>query len=74
MEFLEESFVGSNSSGEQDAPSMISSTILELVEMSILMVGEMLAMFPSSKVSGTGMGFLNQSTFPWMKSLVSMEN
>ena len=50
---------------------MISSTIPELVEMSILMVGEMLAMFPSSKVSGVGMGFLNQSTFPWMKSLIS---
>ena len=60
--------------GEQDAPNMISSMILELVEMSILMVGEMFTMFPSSKASGAGIGFLNQSTFPWMKSLVSREN
>ena len=52
------------SSGEQDAPSMISSTTSRLVEMLILMVGEMLAMFPSLKLSGAGMGFLNQSNFP----------
>ena len=48
-----------DSSREQDAPSMISSTTSGLVEMLILMVGKILAMFPSSKVSGAGMGFLN---------------
>ena len=53
---------------------MISSTISEVVEMLILMVGEMLAMFPSSKALGARIGFLNQSTFPWMKYLVSTEN
>ena len=49
----------STSSREEDAPNMISSTISELVEMSILMVGERLAMFSSSKVFGSWMGFLN---------------
>jgi hypothetical protein len=34
------------------------------MEMSILMVGEMLAMLPSSKASGEGMGFLNQLIGP----------
>ena len=53
---------------------MISSMISELVEMLILMVGEMFSMFPSSKESGVGIGFLNQLTLPWMKSLVSTEN
>ena len=53
---------------------MISSMISELVEMSILMVGEMFSMFPYSKELGARIGFLNQSTFPWMKFLVSMEN
>ena len=38
------------------------------------MVGEILAMFPSSKASGAGMGFLNQSTALGMKSLVSKAN
>ena len=55
-------------------PSMISSMISELVEMSILMVDEMLAMLNSLKAFGAGMGFLNQLTFPWMKYLVSTEN
>ena len=50
---------------------MIYSSIPGLTEMSILMVGEILAMFPSSKASGAGMGFLNQSTTLGMKSLVS---
>jgi hypothetical protein len=51
---------------------MISSTIPGLMEMSILMVGEMLAKLPSSKASGAGMGLLNQSTVPaGIKSLVS---
>ena len=53
---------------------MISSTISELVEMLILMVGEMLSMFPSLKASGAGIGFLNQSSFLWMKYLVSTKN
>ena len=52
------------SSREQDDPSIIFSTTSGLVEMFILMVGEMFPMFPSSKESGDGMGFLNQSTFP----------
>ena len=63
-EFLEESFVGSDFFRGAGCPSMISSTTLRFVEMLILMVGEMLSMFPSSKASGVGMGFLNQSTFP----------
>ena len=53
---------------------MISSTISELVEMLILMVGKMFSIFPSSKKYGARIGFLNQSTFPWIKSLVSTEN
>ena len=43
---------------------MIYSTISELVEMSILMVGEMLAIFPSLKVSSVGMGPLEPVKFP----------
>ena len=43
---------------------MISSTMPSLMEMSILMVGEMLARLPSSKASGAGMGLLNQSIGP----------
>jgi hypothetical protein len=51
---------------------MISSTTPFFIEMSILMVGEMLAMLPSSNASGAGMGFLNQSMVPGgIKSLVS---
>ena len=60
------------SAGVQTAPMMISSTIHGLMEMSILMVGEMLAKLPSSKALGAGMGLLNQSTVPaGIKSLVS---
>jgi hypothetical protein len=51
---------------------VISSTMPFLMEMSILMVGEMLSMSPSSKASGAGMGFLNQSIgLDGIKSLVS---
>ena len=50
---------------------MIYYWIPGVTEMSILMVGEILAMFPSLKASGAGMGFLNQSTALGMKSLVS---
>ena len=53
---------------------MIYSWMPGVTEMSILMVGEMLAMFPSSKASGAGMGFLNQSTALGMNSLVSIAN
>ena len=61
------------SSGVQAAPMMISSTMLGLMEMSILMVGEMLARLPSSKASGAGMGLLNQLIGPdGIKSLVSI--
>jgi hypothetical protein len=60
------------SSGVQAAPMMTSSITPGLTEMSILMVGEMLAKLPSSKASGAGMGLLNQSTIPeGIKSLVS---
>ena len=52
------------------APKVIYSSIPGLTEMSILMVGEILAILPSSKASGAGMGFLNQSTALGMKSLV----
>jgi hypothetical protein len=56
---------------EHAAPMVISSTIPGLREMSILTVGEILAMLPSSKASGAGIGLLNQSICPGgMKSLV----
>jgi hypothetical protein len=52
---------------------VISSMIPGLMEMSILTVGEILAMFPSSKASGAGIGLLNQSICPeGIKSLVSI--
>ena len=44
-----------------------------LVYMLTLMVGEILSIFPSSKASGARMGFLNQSTFPWMNYFASTE-
>jgi hypothetical protein len=51
---------------------VISSTTPFLMEISILMVGEMLAMLPSSRESKVGMGLLNQSICPdGIKSLVS---
>jgi hypothetical protein len=56
---------------------VISYTIPDLMEMSILTVGEILAMFPSSKSSGLGIGLLNQSICPEGKkplvSIVHME-
>jgi hypothetical protein len=62
-----------SSLGEHVAPMVISSMILGLREMSILTVGEMLAMFTSSKASGAGIGLLNHSIFPdEMKSFVSI--
>ena len=63
-EFLEESFVGSDFFRGAGFPNMIPSTTSGLVEMLILMVGNMLAMFLSSKAYGARMGFLNQSNFP----------
>ena len=39
-----------------------------------LMVSEMLAMLPYSKVSGVSIGFLNQSTLPCMKYFTLTEN
>jgi hypothetical protein len=45
--------------GEHVAPMVISSMMPGLMEMPILTVGEMLAMFPSSKSSREGIGFLN---------------
>ena len=52
---------------------VISSTMPFFMEMLILMVGKMLAMFPSSKASGAGIGLLNQTIFPeGIKSLVSI--
>jgi len=49
--------------GEHATPNEIFSTMSGLVEISILMVGVIFDMLPSSNVSGAGMGFLNQSTF-----------
>jgi hypothetical protein len=61
--------------GEHATPMVISSTIPNLMEMSILIVGEILAMFPSSKEYGVGIGLLNQSICPeGIKSLVSIEH
>ena len=62
------------SSGDQDTLRVISSTILGVVDILIFMVGEMLSMFHYSKVRRAGMGFLNQSTLPWMNSFASTEN
>jgi len=46
-----------------------------VTEMSTLMVGEIFAIFPSSKASGVGTGFLNQSTWTeGPKALDSTEN
>jgi hypothetical protein len=60
-----------SSSGEHVTPMVIYSMILGLMEMLILMVGEMLAMLPSSKASWVGIGLLNQSICPeGIKSLV----
>ena len=52
-------------------PMEIYSMIPGLMEMSILTVGEILAMLPSSKASRERIGFLNQSICPeGIKSLV----
>jgi hypothetical protein len=48
-----------SSSGKNEPPMVISSMIPGLMEMSILIVGEMLAMLASSKASGAGIGYLN---------------
>jgi hypothetical protein len=62
-----------SSSGQHAVPVVISSMIPGLMEMSILTVGEILAMFPYSKASGVGIGLLNQSICPnGIKSLVSI--
>jgi hypothetical protein len=53
-----------SSSREHVAPMVISSMMSGLMEISILTVGEMLAILPSSKASGVGIGFLNQSICP----------
>jgi hypothetical protein len=50
-----------SSLGEHATLMVISSTSLGLMEISILMVGAMLAMFPSLKASRAGIGLLNQS-------------
>jgi hypothetical protein len=47
--------------GENATPMVIASMMHGLMEMSILTMGEMLAMLPSSKASGAGIRFLNQS-------------
>jgi hypothetical protein len=54
---------------------VISSTIPGLMEMSILIVGEILAMFPSSKALGARIGLLNQYVCPnGIKYLVSIQH
>jgi hypothetical protein len=51
---------------------MMYSMMSGLMEMSTLMVGEMLAIFPYSKALGAGIECLNQSIYPrGMQSLVS---
>jgi hypothetical protein len=51
---------------------LISSIIPDLMEISILMVRDILAILPSSKASRVRIGLLNQSIFPdGKKSLVS---
>jgi hypothetical protein len=56
---------------------VIYSTILSLMEMSILTVEEMLVMLPSSKASRARIGLLNQSICPkgikYLISIVHME-
>jgi hypothetical protein len=52
---------------------VIASMILGLMEMLILTVGKILAMFPSSKALGARIRLLNQSIFhDGIKSLVSI--
>jgi hypothetical protein len=43
---------------------VISSETPDLMEISILMLGEILAILPSSKASGVRIGLLNQSICP----------
>jgi hypothetical protein len=45
-----------SSSGEHAVPMVIYYMILGLMEISILTVGEILSMLPSSKASGVGIG------------------
>jgi hypothetical protein len=60
-----------SSLGENATPMVIYSMMLGLMEISILTVGEMLAIFPSSKASGARIGLLNQSIcLEGIKSLV----
>jgi hypothetical protein len=59
--------------GDHATPRVISSTILGLIEMSILIVGEIITIFQSLKASCSRIGFLNKPTWPrGMKSLDSM--
>ena len=53
---------------------MMSSGVPPRAAISIWMIGEMLAMLPSSKASGAGIGSLNQSTLGGRKSLDSTAN
>jgi hypothetical protein len=66
-----------SSSGEHVLPMVISSMMPGLMEISILTVGEMLAILPSSKASGVGIGLLNQSICPdgikYLDSIAYME-
>jgi len=50
------------SMGEHDAPRKMCSTQSGTIQMPTLIVMEILAMLPSSKEYGVGMGFVNQST------------
>ena len=60
--------------GEHEAPSVISSIIPSFMEISTLMIGEIFAILPYSKVPGAGIGFLNQSTLPWINPFASIDN
>ena len=49
---------------EQATPSETSFMMSGCFEMSILIMGEILDMFPYSNTSDVGMGFLNQTLWP----------
>ena len=54
------------SSMEQEASRIIFEVMLGFTEISMFIVGEMLAILLSSKASRVGIRFLNQSIGPWV--------
>jgi len=51
---------------EQEASRIIFEVMLGFTEISMFIVGEMLAILLSSKASRVGIRFLNQSIGPWV--------